>query len=161
MDPVAQLRATRKALGLDHEEFGALVGLTGDSAGRNIRAIEAGSKPLVGPMIPLVQSLDSGLDLPTLRSRVFRAGLPKFVDLSTVDEAEIDGVRHTEYPRFTGVFEETLPQELRSELADSDVPFVEIPGETGLMRVYVVLEDPFIGDLSPLLDELEAYLAKG
>jgi hypothetical protein len=151
MDPVDQLRATRKAIDASVTDFAALVGLTGDSAARSIRAIEAGTKPLVGPMIPLLRLLEPGLDIGTLSSAELLQ-VPEFVALASLaPDVDYEGVMHTRYPRFLGVYSGLLPDGLRERLENSGMSSVATPEGMELGRLVGIAMDPFEGDLVPLL----------
>lgn len=153
MDPVDKLIATRKAVGASVDEFARLVGFSGPNAADNFRQLERGKRPLVGPLIPLLDALEPGLDIGTLRTAVLQT-VPAYVELTPLkDGVDFEGVMRTRYPRFVAVFTGLLPDALVARLANSGYASVPTPGDTELGDMVAIPLDPFDGDLVPYLAE--------
>jgi hypothetical protein len=153
IDPVDKLIAIRKATGASVEQFAHLVGFAGPNAADNYRQLERGKRPLAGPLLPLLECMEPGVDIDTLRAAVAHQ-LPAFVDMAPLgEEVDFEGVLHTRYPRFIGAFTGLMPDALRARVESAAYASVPAPADTELGQMVAIPLDPYIGDLTPLLRE--------
>ena len=106
---------------------------------------------MTGPLIPLLDFLEPGLEIETLRSVALRQ-VPVFVELSALGaEVDFEGVMHTRYPRFIGAFTGLMPDALRARVESAGYASIPAPTDTELGVMVAIPLDPFIGDWTPLL----------
>ena len=154
MDPSEKLTAVRKAIGASVRQMADLVGLSGPNANDRILEMEAGSRPVSGPIERVLDYIAQSADIGTsdLGNLILARQLPDFVELRSMGESEPHpvGVMHTKSPRFIAVFSEALPAPMRDRLADSGLE--SVPGVPGLGDLVAIPVDRYPGSVKVLLE---------
>jgi hypothetical protein len=161
MTPEAKLKAIRHATGASVETFAGLLGFVSANAADNYRQLERGLRPISGTVQEMMKSLALGVCIETLESRLM-ALAPDYVRMSPlVDSADStkgawSGIMRMRYPRFYAVYTAHLPESMKKEVEDSELPRVDAPADSGLGWLIAISQDPYDGNLVPFLEEAAA-----
>lgn len=151
------LKTIRQALGLSVTDMAVAVGLNGDNAATHVRAMEAGSKPISGPLAVVLRYMQQAVEIDgdAAIAQLTMDVLPRFLDCTDLEDdgGAVEIIMHTRWPRFYGLLIDELPGNAIDQLEAAGVPIVELPAAAGLGLLVVVFIDRPITDPTPVIAE--------